>query len=109
MKNPSPIDQGLAFQTHALQMILLGPFYVRTRHCYGPPRIVTLQLAPSVGKACVLAQVVGRNSFFVISNRRLYSSSIKSYWGLRFLTRGLAKELTPLKLKLLVGSKLGAW
>ena len=42
MKNPSPIDQGLAFQTHALQMILLGPFYVRTRHCYGPPRIVSL-------------------------------------------------------------------
>ena len=43
MKNPPPIDQGLAFQTHALQMILLGPFYVRTRHCYGPPRIVSLQ------------------------------------------------------------------
>ena len=44
MKNPSPVDQGLAFQTHALQMILLGPFCVRTRHCYGPPRIVTLHL-----------------------------------------------------------------
>ena len=43
MKNPLPIDQGLAFQTHALQMILLGPFCVRTQHCYGPPRIVTLQ------------------------------------------------------------------
>ena len=43
MKNPPPIDQGLAFQTHALQMILLGPFYVRTQHRYGPPRIVTLQ------------------------------------------------------------------
>ena len=42
MKNPPPIDQGLAFQTHALQMILLGPFCVRTQHCYGPPRIVTL-------------------------------------------------------------------
>ena len=24
-------------------------------HGYGPPRIVSLQLAPSVGKACVLA------------------------------------------------------
>ena len=44
MKNPPPIDQGLAFQTHALQMILLGPFYVRTQHCYGPPRIVSLQI-----------------------------------------------------------------
>ena len=42
-KNPPPVDQGLAFQTHALQMILLGPFYGRTRRYYGPPRIVTLQ------------------------------------------------------------------
>ena len=44
MKNPPPIDQGLAFQTHALQMILLGPFYVRTQHRYGPPRIVSLHI-----------------------------------------------------------------
>ena len=29
-ENPPPIDQGLTFQTHALQMILLGPFCVRT-------------------------------------------------------------------------------
>ena len=43
-KNPPPVDQGLAFQTHALQMILLGPFHVRIRHRYGPPRIVSLQL-----------------------------------------------------------------
>ena len=50
MKNPLPGDQGLAFQTHALQMILLGPYYVRTRHCYGPPRIVSLQLVLNLGK-----------------------------------------------------------
>ena len=25
-------DQGLAFQTHALQMILFGPFHVRTQY-----------------------------------------------------------------------------
>ena len=25
-KNPLPVDQGLAFQTHALQMILFEPF-----------------------------------------------------------------------------------
>ena len=43
-KNPPPVDQGLAFQTHALQMILLGHFHVRIRHCYGPPQIVSLQL-----------------------------------------------------------------
>ena len=24
-------------------MMLFGPFYVRTQHCYGPPRIVSLQ------------------------------------------------------------------
>ena len=29
MKDPPSGDQGLAFQTHALQMILFGPFYVR--------------------------------------------------------------------------------
>ena len=56
---PPSGDQGLAFQTHALQMILFESFYVRTQHCCGPLRIVSLQLAPSVGKACVLAQVVG--------------------------------------------------
>ena len=42
-KNPPPGDQGLAFQTHALQMILFGPFYVRTQHCYGSLRIVSSQ------------------------------------------------------------------
>ena len=54
-EKPPPGDQGLAFQTHALQMILFGPFYKRAQHCYGLLRIVPLQLAPSVGKACVLA------------------------------------------------------
>ena len=34
MKNPPPGNQGLAFQTHALQMTLFGPFHVRTQHCY---------------------------------------------------------------------------
>ena len=42
-KNPPPGDQGLAFQTHALQMILFGPFYVRTQHCYDLLQIVSLQ------------------------------------------------------------------
>ena len=35
-------DQGLAFQTHALQMILYGPFYVRIQPCCGLTRIVSL-------------------------------------------------------------------
>ena len=33
MKNPPPGDQGLAFQAHALQMTLFGPFHVRIQHC----------------------------------------------------------------------------
>ena len=41
-EKPTAYRSRPAFQTHALQMILLGPFYVRTQHCYGPPRIVTL-------------------------------------------------------------------
>ena len=31
VKNPLSCDQGLAFQTYALQMILFGPFYMRTQ------------------------------------------------------------------------------
>ena len=34
MKNPPSGDQGLAFQTHALQMTLFGPFHVRTQNCW---------------------------------------------------------------------------
>ena len=41
-ENPPSGDWGLAFQTHALQMILFGPFYVRTQHCCGSLRIVSL-------------------------------------------------------------------
>ena len=69
MKNPPPGDKGLAFQTHALQMILFGPFYVRPQTVTVRYEIVSLQLAPSVGKACVLAWAVGRENSFVISNR----------------------------------------
>ena len=44
MRNPPSGDQSLAFQTHALQMMLFGPFYVRTQHCYHSLRRVPLQL-----------------------------------------------------------------
>ena len=43
-ENPPSGDWGLAFQTHALQMILFGPFYVRTQHSCGSLRIVSIQL-----------------------------------------------------------------
>ena len=59
---PPSGDQNLAFQIHALQMILFGSFYVRTQYHFGSLQIVSLQLAPSMGKACVLALVVGWGS-----------------------------------------------
>ena len=43
-ENPPSGDWGLTFQTHPLQMILFGPFYVRTQHSYGSLRIVSLHL-----------------------------------------------------------------
>ena len=45
-KNPPSGDQGLAFQTHALQMILFGPFYVRTQYSYGSlqNRVLTIYI-----------------------------------------------------------------
>ena len=49
----------LVLNIHALQIILFGPFYVRTQYHFRSLQIVSLQLTPSVGKACVLAQVVG--------------------------------------------------
>ena len=43
-ENPPFGDQGLAFQTHALQMILFGPFYVRPQTVTVRYEIVALQL-----------------------------------------------------------------
>ena len=45
-KNPPSGDQGLVFQTHALQMILFRPFYVRTQYSYGSlqNRVLTPQI-----------------------------------------------------------------
>ena len=42
-ENPPPGDQGLAFQTHALHMILFGPFYVWTQTVTVRYEIVSLQ------------------------------------------------------------------
>ena len=42
-ENPPSGDQGLAFQTHALQMILFGPFYVRTQTVTVRYEIMSLQ------------------------------------------------------------------
>ena len=43
----------LVLNTHALQIILFGLIYVRTQHRLESLQIVSLQLASSVGRACV--------------------------------------------------------
>ena len=53
-------DQTLTFQTHALQIVLFGSFTYESTIMCGSLQIVSLQLAPSVGKACALAWTVGR-------------------------------------------------
>ena len=54
---PLTCTQGHAFQAHSLQIILLGPFACKPNVIHGSLQIVSLQLAPFVGKACALAQV----------------------------------------------------
>ena len=43
MKNPPSGNQGLAFQTHALQMTLFGPFSRANPTLLGSLRIASLQ------------------------------------------------------------------
>ena len=60
---PPTCAQNHAFQAHSLQIILLGPLAYEPNVIYGSLQIVSPQLAPSVGKACVLAQVAVELSF----------------------------------------------
>ena len=78
-KNPPPSDQGLAFQTHALQMMLFGSFYVRTQHRYGSLRIVPLQLAPSVGRLASWHWWLDETITHVIANSQVECFSVKSH------------------------------
>ena len=55
--NPNPAPKGRPFQTHSLQIVLFGPFTYEPNVILGSLKIVSLQLAPSVGTACALAQV----------------------------------------------------
>ena len=43
----------LVLNTHALQIILFGPISMRAQYHFGSLQIESLQLAPSVGRACV--------------------------------------------------------
>ena len=47
---PLTCAQGHAFQAHSLQIILLGLFTCEPNVVHGSLKIVSLQLAPSVGK-----------------------------------------------------------
>ena len=62
-KNPPPGDQGLAFQTHALQMILFGPFTCEPNTVTVRYKIVSLQIIirKEVGlyfKICTILKVI---------------------------------------------------
>ena len=57
VSDPYPAPNGRPFQTHSLQIILLGPFTYEPKVILGSLKIVSLQLAPSVGKAYALAQM----------------------------------------------------
>ena len=61
--NPPTCAQGHALQAHSLQIILLRPFAHEPNVIHGSLQIVSLQLVPSVGKACTLAQVAVELSF----------------------------------------------
>ena len=51
---PPSGDQGLAFQTHALQMILFGPLYVRTQYYLGVVTNCVLTIGAVCGKGLCL-------------------------------------------------------
>ena len=57
--------------THALQIILFGPFYARTQHYYGSLPIVPLQLDTI--------------SLRVLSKRNSFNSPSKSRWKILFV------------------------
>ena len=52
-----PAPKGRPFQTHSLPIILFGPFTYEPNVILGLLKIVSLQLAPSVGRAHALAQM----------------------------------------------------
>ena len=51
---PPSGDQGLTFQTHALQMILFGPFYVQTQYHFGVVTNCVLTIGAVCGKGLCL-------------------------------------------------------
>ena len=71
-----PAPQGRPFQTHSLQIILFGPFTYEPNVILGSLKIVSLQLTPSVGRACALAQMAMESGLYQAEVRE--ASSISS-------------------------------
>ena len=81
---PLPGDQGLAFQTHALQILLFELLTYKPNTRLGSLQIESIQLMPSVGKTFVLVQAVDQGNPSITSSSSLLCPSIKFRWGLRF-------------------------
>ena len=64
MTEPLSNDQGPAFPSHFLQIILFGPFTYEPNVILGPLKIVSLQLTPSVGMACALARLAVESGLY---------------------------------------------
>ena len=77
--HPLSSDQNLTFQAHALQIILSGSSTCEPNIILGSLQIESLQLAPSVGKACALAQAVDREGPSITSSSPLLCPNIKSH------------------------------
>ena len=75
--------------------MLFGPFTYEPNVILGSLEIVSLQLAPSVGKACVLAQVAVESSLYQAEVREV--SSISSDMQL-LLRHKLPLGATPCKI-----------
>ena len=70
-----PAPKSRPFQTHSLQIILFGPITYEPNVILGSLKIVSLQLAPSVGMACALPQVAVESSLYQAKVREVSSFS----------------------------------
>ena len=95
MKTPinyRPVTKTQPFKPTLYKLYCLGLLTHEPNIILGSLRIESLQLAPSVGKACVLAQAVGQESPPIASNHPLQCPNIKFHQGLRFSIRGYASN-----------------
>ena len=70
-----PSAQGQAFPNPLSTNILFGPFAYEPNVILGLLKIVCPQLAPSVGKACALAQIAVESGLYQVEVREVSSIS----------------------------------